>query len=81
MVDFRQQDIREETPDEEFHLVLCRNLVFTYFAEDVQYTTLRQIVERLLPGGFLVVGKNETIPERAERLGPHNAKLRIFCAR
>jgi chemotaxis protein methyltransferase CheR len=78
MVDFRQQDIRKEIPDEKFHLVLCRNLVFTYFAEDVQYTTLRQIVERLLPGGFLVVGKNETIPEGSERLGPHDAKLGIY---
>lgn len=78
MVDFRQQDIRQETPDEKFHLVMCRNSVFTYFAEDVQYTTLRQIVERLLPGGFLVVGKNETIPERAEQLGPHSAKFGIY---
>jgi chemotaxis methyl-accepting protein methylase len=42
---------------------------------------LGQIVERMLPGGFLVVGKNETITEGAERLRPHDAKLGIYHAR
>ena len=80
MVEFRQQDIRREMPTESFRLILCRNLVFTYFAEDVQRKVLRGIVERLLPGGFLVIGKKETLPEGAERRELHDAGLGIYRA-
>jgi len=80
MVEFRQQDIRREMPTGPFHLILCRNLAFTYFADDVQRKVLREIVERLVPGGFLVVGKKETLPEGVERLRPHDAGLGIYRA-
>jgi len=33
---FRVQDIRERAPEGTFHLILCRNLVFTYFDENLQ---------------------------------------------
>lgn len=77
MVEFRQQDIREEMPAGPFHLLLCRNLVFTYFAEDVQRQVLELLVERLLPGGFLVVGKKEIMPEVGPQFGLHDAGLGI----
>ena len=32
-VEFLQQDIRRQLPEGTFHLILCRNLVFTSFAE------------------------------------------------
>jgi chemotaxis protein methyltransferase CheR len=35
-VEFRQQDVRKELPDGPFDLVLCRNLVFTYFEDSLQ---------------------------------------------
>ncbi len=35
-VEFRQQDIRAQLPNETFDLVFCRNLVFTYFEEQLQ---------------------------------------------
>ena len=78
MVEYRQQDLRREVPTEPFHLILCRNLVFTYFAEEAQRKVLRRIVERLLPGGFLVIGRKEALPEDIERLRPHNAGLGIY---
>ncbi|MCK5713275.1 MAG: methyltransferase domain-containing protein, partial [Hyphomicrobiaceae bacterium] len=61
-VTFLLQDIREETPDGRFDVVLCRNLAFTYFDDELQPAVLNSIRQRLLPGGVLVVVVHETIP-------------------
>lgn len=62
-VTFLVQDIRYATPDEQFHLILCRYLAFTYFDDALQEQTLRTIVERMSVGGALVVGNRETLPK------------------
>jgi chemotaxis protein methyltransferase CheR len=59
---FVAQDIRQALPAGEFDLVLCRNLVCTYFAEALQRKILAQIAERLVPGSVLVLGAHETLP-------------------
>jgi chemotaxis protein methyltransferase CheR len=64
-VQFRQQDIRKAMPSGPFDLILCRNLVFTYFEPDLQRAILRKLVKRLVPGGALVVGAHEALPELA----------------
>jgi chemotaxis protein methyltransferase CheR len=78
---FERQDIRQEAPDEQFDIVLCRNLAFTYFALDVQ----RQVAERLLshlnPGGALVLGKHELLPPGRFPLEPWVEPLRIYRTR
>ena len=61
-IGFAAQDIRCELPAGPFHLVMCRNLVFTYFADPVQRVSLTRIATRLAPGGILLVGKHETLP-------------------
>jgi chemotaxis protein methyltransferase CheR len=62
-VTFLQQDIRETAPAGPFHLILCRYLVFTYFDDALQQETLRRMTQRLVPGGALVIGVLETLPE------------------
>jgi chemotaxis protein methyltransferase CheR len=69
-VDFRQQDIRTQTPAESFDLILCRNLAFTYFAEPLQRQVLEQLAKHLVPGGYLAIGKHETIPAGTPGLEP-----------
>jgi chemotaxis protein methyltransferase CheR len=61
-VQFLRQDIRKETPAGAFHLVACRNLAFTYFAEPLQHEVLARIATVLQPGGFLVLGIHEMLP-------------------
>jgi chemotaxis protein methyltransferase CheR len=61
-VEFQRQDIREAMPAGPFDLVLCRNLAFTYFDEDGQREVLRGIDERMVAGGYLVVGAHESLP-------------------
>jgi len=60
-----RQDIRSEMPEEQFDIILCRNLVFSYFDEALQRALLEKMRERLRPGGFLVIGTHESLPEGA----------------
>lgn len=62
-VTFLKQDIRREMPDESFHIILCRNLVFTYYDDELQLKILQRIKSRLLPGGALVIGIHESLPQ------------------
>jgi chemotaxis protein methyltransferase CheR len=59
-VDLRLQDVREESPEETFDLILCRNLVFTYFEPALQREIQSKLAGSLFPGGALVVGAHET---------------------
>jgi len=60
-----RQDIRSKMPEEQFDIILCRNLVFSYFDESLQRKQLEKMRERLRPGGFLVIGTHESLPEGA----------------
>lgn len=59
---FLRQDIRQRMPRGPFDLVLCRNLVFTYFDEAGQRRILRRIARRMIAGGILLIGRNERLP-------------------
>lgn len=67
---FRREDLRARMPDGPFHLVLCRNVAFTYFArEPLQREVLARLVARLVPGGLLVIGAHESLPCAAADVG------------
>ncbi|WP_177171009.1 CheR family methyltransferase [Nitrosospira multiformis] len=59
LVRFLQWDLCEELPDGSFHLILCRNLAFTYFAEPLQRRITTGLLARLGPGGCLILGAHE----------------------
>jgi len=77
-IQFIQQDVRETNPTETFDLVLCRNLVFTYFEEDLQRSTLDRMQAVLRPDGALVIGIHEHLPEGVDGFSVWSAKLRIY---
>lgn len=62
-VKFVRQDIRTEIPDGPFHLILCRNVVFTYFEESLQKEILERILSRMAAGGGLIIGAHESLPQ------------------
>lgn len=61
-VTFCHGDVRDAWPLGPFDLVLCRNLVFTYFDEALQAATLARIVAHLGPDGVLVIGRQDRLP-------------------
>lgn len=67
---FRVQDIRERAPEGTFHLILCRNLVFTYFDENLQREAMQRLTASLTAGGALIIGNLESIPEGSWGLEP-----------
>jgi chemotaxis protein methyltransferase CheR len=69
-VHFLQQDIRNAQPDSAFHLILCRNLVFTYFSRELQEEIIPKILLCLKPGGALVIGSHEELPGMIPGLAP-----------
>jgi chemotaxis protein methyltransferase CheR len=62
-VRFVQQDVRQALPEGCFDLILCRNLVFTYFETALQAAIARRLAERLETGGMLLLGIHEALPE------------------
>jgi chemotaxis protein methyltransferase CheR len=77
-VELRCEDIRSAGPQAPFDLVLCRNLAFTYFDDAVQRETLHRLVERLRPGGFLVIGIHASLPEESPGLIPWDARCGFY---
>jgi chemotaxis protein methyltransferase CheR len=59
-VTFAQHDVREEPPAGPFDLVLCRNVVFTYFDDATQRAALQRFAS-VTPA--LVIGAHEALPE------------------
>jgi chemotaxis protein methyltransferase CheR len=62
-VELGAADLRREAPEGPFHLILCRNLAFTYFAEAEQRAVAARLAALLAPGGALVIGARERLPD------------------
>jgi chemotaxis protein methyltransferase CheR len=60
-----RHDLRGPPPPGPFDLVLCRNAAFTYLADDAQGAVLGRLADALAPGGALVIGLHETLPDPA----------------
>jgi chemotaxis protein methyltransferase CheR len=69
-VDFVRHDVRDGAPGGPFDLVLCRNLVFTYYADELQREIGRHLARSLRVGGALVVGAHEAVPDTLEEIVP-----------
>jgi chemotaxis protein methyltransferase CheR len=69
-VRFVRHDVRQAPPGGRFHLVLCRNLVFTYFDDELQVEVGRSLAATLTAGGVLVVGTHEALPAALDELEP-----------
>jgi len=67
-VRFLAHDVRTEPPRGPFDLVLCRNLVFTYFDEQLQLEIAELLISVVRPSGYLVIGAHEQLPDGIEAL-------------
>jgi chemotaxis protein methyltransferase CheR len=77
-VSFMQHDLRSAAPGGPFDLVLCRNLAFTYFDATLQWETGQRIASTLRPGGLLVLGAHERLPNDQEDFEPWQAGAPLY---
>lgn len=79
LVRFAHDDLLAfKPPVSDVHLILCRNVII-YFERDAQDKLFAEFHRVLAPGGFLVLGKVETLLGDSRSLfEPVNARERIF---
>jgi chemotaxis protein methyltransferase CheR len=73
-VSFEMADVISDPPPREQSLILCRNVII-YFEREVQERLFQMFYDALLPGGFLVLGRVETL------LGPARGRFRPVSPR
>jgi chemotaxis protein methyltransferase CheR len=78
LVTLALHDLRAAPPSGPFDLVLCRNVAFTYLADDHQRSVLDHLAAALRPGGALVLGLHESLPQPAPEFEPWPAARAIF---
>ena len=62
--------MRQDVPDAEFDLVLCRNAVLTYMVPPLQRKVVERVISRVRPGGALVIGTDESLPDDLSEITP-----------
>ena len=79
LVTFEVRDVLHfQPPFEDAHLIMCRNVII-YLERAAQDALFAHFHQTLAPGGFLVLGKVETLLGDARELfSPVNARERIF---
>jgi chemotaxis methyl-accepting protein methylase len=79
MVTFSNRDLLQAPPPgRDLDLLVCRNVII-YFEREAQERLFEEFHSALAPGGYLVLGKVETLLGRARSLfTPVNARERVF---
>jgi len=82
LVSFHRADLLDRsTMSERSHLIVCRNVII-YFRRQTQEWLLERFHDVLLPGGFLVLGKVETLLGKSrEMFTPVSSRERIYRRR
>ena len=61
----------------QFDIIFCRN-VLIYFDDKTRASALAQLTSALAPGGYLVLGASESLPDCPEDLNPMSLQNSIF---
>jgi two-component system CheB/CheR fusion protein len=74
---FARQDVTRDPPFSRLDLVLCRNLLI-YLGQPLQKRAIEIFHYALNPGGYLVLGRSETVGSRTDLFEPLDGRLRIY---
>ena len=75
-VTFREQNMLADPFEEDFDLIVCRNVVI-YFTEAAKAELYRKFYHALRPGGVLFVGGTEIVP-KAQELGFQSSGISFY---
>lgn len=77
-ITFQYHDIRQPVPAGGFDLILCRNLAFTYYDQELQKIVAKQLITTLRPGGGLVLGVHEVLPAECAGIEMWSKRFSIY---
>jgi two-component system, chemotaxis family, CheB/CheR fusion protein len=77
LIVFGEHDLGRRAPFPRIDLVLCRN-VLIYFTAGLQRRALQRFAFALRPGGYLVLGKAETVSPLPEFFALEQPRLKLF---
>jgi chemotaxis methyl-accepting protein methylase len=79
LVTFEHRDLlSRDRPPARAHMIICRNVII-YFTRESQERLFESFHDLLLPGGFLVLGKVETLLGKSRELfAPVSSRERIY---
>jgi two-component system CheB/CheR fusion protein len=77
MIVFGEHDLVQRAPFPRIDLVVCRN-VLIYFTRELQQHTLELFAFALRDGGYLALGKTETVSPGAEYFTPRQGEQKIY---
>jgi chemotaxis protein methyltransferase CheR len=60
-------------PARDFQIIFLRNNLLTYYRDEIIKTALTPIVDSLTPGGYLVIGRKEKLPDSLKGFHPHRS--------
>lgn len=75
---FSRHNLLADPPFSHMNLVSCRNLLI-YMKPDVQDKLLQMFHFALKPGGYLFLGKSETVGEHHDLFMPVDKQHRLYC--
>ena len=75
---FVEHDVRGPVPTTGLSLILCRNLVYTYYETDLQCEITQRLGDALQPGGLLVIGSHEALPGDVSGFTPLSCNRAIY---
>lgn len=59
---WKVSNLLDDPPEADFHLIFLRNNLLTYYNDEVKEPAFRKVIDRLIPGSFLIIGSHEKIP-------------------
>lgn len=80
LVVFGEHDLAQRAPFPHINLVVCRN-VLIYFSSELQRRVLQIFAFALRDGGYLVLGRAETVSPLPEFFAPHAEWPKVYVRR
>ena len=81
-IQWRVHDLTADAPPaRDFHIVFLRNNLLTYYRDEIVAAALPSIADSLVPGGVLVIGRKERLPDFLKGFTPHTAVSCLYRKR
>jgi chemotaxis protein methyltransferase CheR len=77
-ISFERHDLVQDGPKRNYDLIFCRNLLI-YIDSEYKIPVFKTLTDSLRPGGYLVVGMTETVPQEIRSsFDPVDKRCRIY---